>query len=107
MKDETGWAAKKDPDQIHAEIERTRAEVASTIDEIKDRLRPANIKQRVQEATREKAKQFLTSAGAKTRLWGFAAAERLRDRPLPILIGAAMGAGILLTRVVLKRRREG
>ncbi len=95
MNDETGWGGKKDPDQIHAEIDRTRAEVGRTIDEIKERLSPGNIKQRLQEATREKAKYFLTTAGAKTKEWGCLAAERVRNRPLPLmLIGAGIGAGI-------------
>ena len=108
MKDQTGWPEKKDPDQIHAEIDRTRAEVGRTIDEIRERLSPGNLKKRFQEASLEKTKRFMSMARAKTKEWGSAAAERARNRPLPlILIGAGIGAGIAVLRVLLKSRREG
>ncbi len=107
MSDPTGWGEKKDPDQIQAEIDRTRAEVGRTIDEIRERLSPENLKNRFQEATLEKARHLFDTAGGKAREWGALAAERVREKPLPlILIGAGIGAGIAVLRVLL-RRREG
>lgn len=50
-----GAVAKKDPDQIVAEIERTRENLAQTIDELADKVSPANNVRRLRERLAEEA----------------------------------------------------
>jgi hypothetical protein len=50
-----GSVAKKDPDAIVAEIERTRENLAQTIDELADKVSPANNVRRLKERLAEQA----------------------------------------------------
>jgi hypothetical protein len=50
-----GSVAKKDPDAIVAEIERTRENLAQTIDELADKVSPANNVRRLRERLAEQA----------------------------------------------------
>lgn len=50
-----GAVAKKDPDAIVAEIERTRENLAQTIDELADKVSPANNVRRLKERLAEQA----------------------------------------------------
>jgi hypothetical protein len=50
-----GSVAKKDPDAIVAEIERTRDNLAQTIDELADKVSPANNVRRLRERLAEQA----------------------------------------------------
>jgi hypothetical protein len=50
-----GSAAKKDPDAIVAEIERTRENLAQTIDELAEKVSPANNVRRLKERLAEQA----------------------------------------------------
>jgi hypothetical protein len=51
-------AAKLPPEVLVGEIERTRAELARTIDEIADRVTPANVARRTAERTKERLSQI-------------------------------------------------
>jgi Protein of unknown function (DUF3618) len=80
-----GSVARQSPDLIVAEIERTRENLARTIDELTDRVSPANNARRLRER----------------------AAEQLA-RPEVILAAAAVGltvAGYAIYRVWGRRRR--
>jgi hypothetical protein len=46
------------PDVLVGEIERTRAELARTIDEISDRVSPSNVARRTAERARERISQI-------------------------------------------------
>ena len=83
----SGPAGSADPDQIKAEIEATRAQLAETVDELSARLDvPARAKER---AARVKD----------------TAVETYRESP-PAVIGAALAvAGVVLGLVVLRRKR--
>jgi type VI protein secretion system component VasF len=50
--------AKLPPDVLVGEIERTRADLARTIDEIADRVTPANVARRTAERAKERLSQI-------------------------------------------------
>jgi hypothetical protein len=80
-----GAVARKDPDAIVAEIERTRENLAQTIDELADKVSPANNVRRLRERLAEQA-----------------------ARPEVQLAAAAMGLAVLgftIYRVWGRRRR--
>jgi ElaB/YqjD/DUF883 family membrane-anchored ribosome-binding protein len=83
----SGPAGAADPEQIKAEIEATRAQLAETVDELSARLDvPARARER--------------AARAKDT-----AVETYRESP-PAVIGAALAiAGVVLGLVVLRRKR--
>ena len=73
-----------DQDALVADIDRTRAELARTIDAISDRVSPKKNVQRVSEQLRERASQI--------------------D---PVMAGAAVGAVVIgVTVLLLLRRRK-
>jgi hypothetical protein len=74
------------PAEIEAEIERTRARLAGTIDEITDRVHPLRLAQRGGE-----------------RLKGTVVDEH--GRPKPPLIVAAAGAAVLIAFTIWRKRR--
>lgn len=60
----------RDPDALQREIDRTRDDLARTIDEIVDRVHPKRVVQRRVEIFRENAQHFRETAGAKISLDG-------------------------------------
>jgi Protein of unknown function (DUF3618) len=55
---ETDDTSKLPPDTIVGEIERTRAALARTIDEIADRVNPSNVARRTTDRVRERISQI-------------------------------------------------
>jgi uncharacterized protein DUF3618 len=53
MAEVNGEVAVRDPDALVTEIERTREDLARTIDQLADRLSPANVAQRALNRARE------------------------------------------------------
>lgn len=78
------------PEQIEREIERTRAELSETINEIEERFSPKHIKQRFKEDMKHRAK------GA-----GSSFVDLIRDNPVPSLF-----TGIGLTWLAMKGRER-
>ncbi|WP_436786856.1 DUF3618 domain-containing protein [Yinghuangia sp. YIM S10712] len=78
------------PDQIEAEIEIARANLAVTLDELVDRVKPANVARRTSEKVRA---QFVDSETGSPRM----------ERIAPIA-GGVVGLVVL---VVLVKRRGG
>ena len=69
-----GAVARKDPDAIVAEIERTRENLAQTIDELADKVSPANNVRRLRERLAEQAARpevQLAAAAAGLAVLGF------------------------------------
>jgi ElaB/YqjD/DUF883 family membrane-anchored ribosome-binding protein len=91
----------RSPGEIRAEIERTRADMGETIDEIQDRLRPGNVAARVTESVREatvgkmremahSAQDALTGRGNAWDDYGddesYGLIDRIRDHPVPFTL---------------------
>jgi LPXTG-motif cell wall-anchored protein len=101
------------PEELEREIERTRDELASTIDALVDRVSPRNIAQRGVSRIKEEAEQVVAVVNAARQdLAGLRqprdtppGATRLPgDIPPPVLIGA--GVVLVVGAVFLLRRRR-
>ncbi|MBG0821285.1 DUF3618 domain-containing protein [Planomonospora sp. ID91781] len=113
--------AETDPAELERRIERTRAELAETVDAIADRVRPKNVARRTVARVEANAKQFVASVGDR-----IGDAVGVSPRPMkpagepgddlwadeapglaPVLIGVGavlvVGAAVLLVR---RRRRR-
>ncbi|GAA4218562.1 hypothetical protein GCM10023075_01290 [Streptosporangium album] len=109
--------ADTDPAELERRIERTRAELAQTVDAIADRVSPKNVARRTVARAESNAKQFLLSVGDRVGdavgvtprpvmvgdepddLW----AEERQDLA-PILIG--LGAVLAVSAVIMLWRRR-
>lgn len=93
-----------DPEAIEREIERTREELARSIDLLAERLNPKTAAQRGITAAREEADKVAEDIGAIVR-------REPQDRPRSRLTGPVLlGAGLVVTVVALRllaRRRRG
>ncbi|UGQ15536.1 DUF3618 domain-containing protein [Yinghuangia sp. ASG 101] len=83
-----GKAVSRTPEEIEAEIERARANLAVTLDELVDRVKPANVARRTSEKVRA---QFVDSETGAPRV----------DRIAPVAGGVV---GVVVLVVLLKRR---
>jgi hypothetical protein len=88
--DAGGQPDRRSPQQIERDIEAARANLAVTLDEIVDRVKPANVLARTTDKVRA---QFIDSDTGAPRL----------DRIVPVAGGAA---GLLLLVVLLKSRKK-
>jgi hypothetical protein len=108
-----------DPAEIQQQIEQTRAELASTVDAIADRVSPKRVAARTKASVKEKVDDY-RSRGTAPALEGGAAAGQ---EPLPARVAASLreakktrgrsvrwdrvaivGGGIALIAVFLRRR---
>lgn len=81
-----------DPDEIHADIERTRGEMSGTIDEIQERLSPGRIQQQATERVREATIGRVEHAGESARETGMTMLETLKQNPIPAaMVGVGLG----------------
>jgi ElaB/YqjD/DUF883 family membrane-anchored ribosome-binding protein len=92
-------AAGKDPEQIRADIARTRAELGDTIDRLQERLNPRRLRDEAQDAVREatigRAKQMAEKAGHRARGFRDVAMDTIRQNPIPAAM-VALGLGWLI-----------
>jgi hypothetical protein len=77
----------RNPAEIEAEIERTRAQLAGTIDEITDRVHPKRLAQRGVARVKD---AFVDEQG--------------RPRPRPLIVAAA-GTAVLVAFAIWRKRR--
>ena len=117
----TGSSAPSDPRQLRAEIERTRAELGDTVQQLAAKADvKARAKQAIGDATGQVKQQFADVKGQAAQAAGVVAErastakQQLADsdlpvaarRPLPLAaIGAAAVAAIVVLIVVARRRR--
>ncbi|MFC4057499.1 DUF3618 domain-containing protein [Planomonospora corallina] len=112
--------AETDPAELERRIERTRAELARTVDEIADRVRPRNVARRTVARMEANAKEFVASlgdrigdaVGASPRavkpgeepqdLW---AEEAPPLAPVLVGVGAVLVVGAVVVLVRRRRRR--
>lgn len=100
----------RDPAALEREIERTRHELARTVDELADRVNPKNVAQRGADRLKDEAGQVAKAVGALVRPAGDSDAKddeegagRQLDKRLVL---AGVGAAVTVTALVLWRRRR-
>lgn len=102
-----------DPEQLEREIERTRQEMAGTLDELQERLDPerlkfeaewrvdqavARAKDEVEDATIGRVKEMTYRATEKADNWRSNAMRTIKDNPVPAaLVGVGLGWLIMET----------
>ncbi|MEV7006048.1 DUF3618 domain-containing protein [Streptosporangium sp. NPDC051022] len=109
--------ADTDPAELERRIERTRAELAQTVDAIADRVSPKNVARRTVAKAETSAKQFLVSVGDRVgdavgvtprpaKLAGEPDDLWAEEQPnlAPVLVG--VGAVLAITAVVMLWRRR-
>jgi ElaB/YqjD/DUF883 family membrane-anchored ribosome-binding protein len=102
--DATGDVPDADPEaeRIVGEIEDTRSQMSSTIDEIGHRLQPENIaeqaKEKIREATVGRVERIVDDAGTTAQRTGNTMMETIRQNPVPAAL-AAIGVGWLALRM--------
>ncbi|SDS91858.1 DUF3618 domain-containing protein [Paraoerskovia marina] len=87
---------------IEAEIAKTRAELAGTVDELTDRLAPANLARSAGAATKQAAldtQDFITGKGMPTT-------SPRRQRNVKALLGTAAAVAVAVTVVVIRIARK-
>jgi len=103
---EAATEADPEAERIVAEIEVTRSDMSSTIDEIGHRLQPETIaneaKDKIREATVGRMERLVDDAGTTAQRTGNSVVETIRQNPVPAAL-AAIGAGWL----ALKMRDQG
>jgi hypothetical protein len=96
----------RDPQALEREIERTRAELARTVDALVDRINPKKAARRGVMLLREEAGQLTTAVGALVGPRDDDE-ESARDRGAKVLMGAGvvLAAGAVAVMVLRRRRR--
>ncbi len=101
----TGTDREKDPDEIKADIERTRAEMSETVEAIQEKLSPEHlrgrIRYRVREAAIGRARNMANRAGDRALGIGANIMNTVKNNPVP----AAM-AGLGLGWLIMKRPQD-
>ncbi|HEX6471860.1 MAG TPA: DUF3618 domain-containing protein [Streptosporangiaceae bacterium] len=92
----------RDPQALEREIERTRAELARTVDALVDRVNPKNAARRGVRALKEEAGQLTAAVGA---LAGAEGDDERRDRGATLLIGAGVALAVGAVALMMWRRR--
>jgi ElaB/YqjD/DUF883 family membrane-anchored ribosome-binding protein len=85
----------RSPEEIRAEIERTRSEMSETINSIQEKLSPENLKDQAQEmihdATIGRVEQMTDQATRKVRGFGETVMETIRQNPVPaVMVGIGL-----------------
>jgi thiamine pyrophosphate-dependent acetolactate synthase large subunit-like protein len=93
----------RDPAVIEREIERTREELARSIDLLAERLNPKNVAQRGVVKAKAEAGRVAEDIGAMVRNDG----QERRRSPLtgPVLLGTGLMVSVVAVRLLVRRRR--
>ncbi|GLZ13112.1 hypothetical protein Acsp04_33470 [Actinomadura sp. NBRC 104425] len=94
----------RDPEALEREIERTRQELARTIDALAERVSPRNVAQRGAERIKEEAGQVAKVARTMLTPDGQEPGERAGADRRALLIG--IGVAVTITAFVVWRRRR-
>lgn len=106
MDDVSGADVDPEAERIVADIEVTRSEMSTTIDEIGHRLQPETIadqaKTKIREATVGRVERMVDDAGMTAQKTGNTLMETIRQNPVPAAL-AAIGVGW----IALRMREQG
>ncbi|MEU5877639.1 DUF3618 domain-containing protein [Spirillospora sp. NPDC047279] len=97
-------ADRRDPEALEREIERTRLELARTIDELADRVNPRNVAERGKARLREQAGQVVQTARSFVYTREPEDGEPGQINPKAVAVG--VGVAVTLTAMVLLKRRR-
>ncbi|GAA2597669.1 DUF3618 domain-containing protein [Actinomadura fulvescens] len=97
-------ADRRDPEALEREIERTRLELARTIDELADRVSPRKVAERSKRRLKEEAEQVARTARSFFYLQEPKDGEPGQINPKAVAVG--VGVAVTLTALVLVRRRR-
>lgn len=96
---EPDQSRQRSSDEIRADIERTRAQMDRTVDEIEERLTPEQIMKRMACAVGNGASSLAKTSSRK-------AVQLVREHPVPVAIVGAGLIGLFVARHKLKQRRQ-
>ncbi|MFC5748893.1 DUF3618 domain-containing protein [Actinomadura rugatobispora] len=107
----------RDPEALERRIERTRQELAQTIDELAERVNPRNVAQRGAERLKDEAGQVAKAVNAmiSPAFDGAGGKDKNEDEDDvpgagggvdPRLVLAGVGAAVIVTALVVWRRRR-
>jgi hypothetical protein len=99
----------RDPEALEREIERTRQDLARTIDELADRVNPKHVAQRGAERLKEEADNVARALGSLVRPSEDGKADeddREGGHLDKRLLLAGVGAAVTVTALVLWRRKR-
>jgi hypothetical protein len=98
---DTGEGVTDETEAIRGEIEQTRANMSSTIDQIQEKLNPQNLvdqaKGAVREATIGRVENVVTEVRDTAREAGYGLLDTIKENPLPAAL-AAVGIGWLFMK---------
>lgn len=92
------------PEEIEADIEKTRAGLEGTVDEIKERFSSEHVRSQVRDATIGKARRMIRRGGERAKQMGGRVTERVKtsaftrtitNNPIPAAL-AGVGLGWLI-----------
>lgn len=92
----------RSPEEIRADITRTRAEMDETVGAIQERLSPEHIKNEVRKRTIGRIRRAGQQAGSRAKDFGSTIVDTIRSNPVP----AAM-VGVGLSWIIMKQRSRG
>ncbi|MBT2209165.1 MULTISPECIES: DUF3618 domain-containing protein [Actinomadura] len=95
----------RDPEALERQIERTRLELARTIDELADRVNPKNVARRGADRLKEEAAHVAQAVGAIVRPDGEGDGEEPGGPDRRLLLAGA-GVAVTVTVLVLWRRKR-
>jgi len=100
----------RDPEALEQRIERTRLELAQTIDELAYRVNPRTVAHRGAERLRDEAGQVAKAVNAMISPARDADTDKDDDGEPggldPRLVLAGIGAAVVITALVIRRRRK-
>jgi len=96
----------RDPESLEREIERTRDELARTIDALADRVSPKQVAERAVGRLKEEAEQLGAAALAFVQPPDPENHEAVARRNKAVMIGAGVAVGLTVLLLVRGRRKK-
>jgi hypothetical protein len=96
----------RDPEALEREIERTRDELARTIDALADRVSPKHMASRSVARLKEEAEHVAAAVGTIIAPPDAEDSEAIARRNTAIMVGVGVGVALTVTALVLWRGRR-